>query len=277
MKIKFLGTGAASGTPAIFCRCSICESARKFKDKEIRSRSGMLIDEKLMIDFSADSFYHSLQYGFDMTAVETIVFTHSHADHFYPDDMLERTIFCSQNRTSDVLTLYGGKEVNEWFENNQWFQASQEVKRNLKICRLELNKPFEASGYEIIPLQANHMQKEECYIFLVKQDGKTYLHMTDSDIPPENVFEYLQANKIRLDALTMDCTYGLLVNNFGGHMDFRKNEIVKSRLEEIGAVDRDTKIYISHISHNAGSYEDLNRKAESLGMIAAYDGLEVEI
>ena len=29
MTIRFLGTGAAEGIPAPFCRCTVCENARK--------------------------------------------------------------------------------------------------------------------------------------------------------------------------------------------------------------------------------------------------------
>ena len=35
MKIRYLGTGAAEGIPAVFCECSICKNARKVKGKEI--------------------------------------------------------------------------------------------------------------------------------------------------------------------------------------------------------------------------------------------------
>lgn len=29
MKIRFLGTGASEGVPALFCKCAVCENARK--------------------------------------------------------------------------------------------------------------------------------------------------------------------------------------------------------------------------------------------------------
>ena len=54
MLIDFLGTGAAEGIPAIFCRCAICENARRVKNKEIRMRTGVVIDKTLLIDFSPD-------------------------------------------------------------------------------------------------------------------------------------------------------------------------------------------------------------------------------
>ena len=51
MKIKYLGTGAAEGIPAIFCNCSICKNAKIIKGKEIRTRCQAIIDEEIIIDF----------------------------------------------------------------------------------------------------------------------------------------------------------------------------------------------------------------------------------
>ena len=51
MKIKYLGTGAAEGIPAIFCNCSICKNAKNMKGKEIRTRCQAIIDEEIIIDF----------------------------------------------------------------------------------------------------------------------------------------------------------------------------------------------------------------------------------
>lgn len=48
MKIKYLGTAAAEGIPALFCRCDICKEARKRGGREIRTRSQAIIDEKLL-------------------------------------------------------------------------------------------------------------------------------------------------------------------------------------------------------------------------------------
>ena len=36
--MQFLGTGAAEGIPSPFCRCRVCENARKVKGKEILLR-----------------------------------------------------------------------------------------------------------------------------------------------------------------------------------------------------------------------------------------------
>ena len=46
MKLTYLGTAAAEGVPALFCRCDFCRYARKAGGREIRTRAGALLDDK---------------------------------------------------------------------------------------------------------------------------------------------------------------------------------------------------------------------------------------
>ena len=48
MKLKYLGTAAAEGYPAMFCDCENCRKAFKNKGKNIRSRSQAIIDNSLL-------------------------------------------------------------------------------------------------------------------------------------------------------------------------------------------------------------------------------------
>ena len=114
-------------------------------------------------------------------------------------------------------------------------------------------------------------------IYLLQKDGKNYFHVSDSDIPKEHVFEFLKEKKIRLDVVAMDCTYGTFENNFGGHMDLRKNAIFIERLKEIGAADENTRFFATHIAHVAGDSEKLREEAEKIGVMRAYDGMEIEV
>jgi len=60
MNIKFLGTAAAEGWPALFCQCEYCIKARENGGKNIRTRSSCIIDEKYMVDFPPDTYMHVL-------------------------------------------------------------------------------------------------------------------------------------------------------------------------------------------------------------------------
>ena len=56
MKFQYLGTAAAEGIPALFCNCDICRTAARRGGKELRMRSGALVNDKLLIDLSPDLF-----------------------------------------------------------------------------------------------------------------------------------------------------------------------------------------------------------------------------
>lgn len=90
MKIRYLGTAATEGFPAAFCNCKSCTAARKDISKELRTRSQMLIDTELMIDFPPESYYHAMRFGIDLSAVRTLLVTHSHTDHFYAQEFVNR-------------------------------------------------------------------------------------------------------------------------------------------------------------------------------------------
>ena len=58
MKIRYLGTAAAEGWPALFCTCKACKLAREKGGRNIRTRSQSIIDDRLLIEFSADTYWH---------------------------------------------------------------------------------------------------------------------------------------------------------------------------------------------------------------------------
>ena len=50
MKLKYLGTAAAEGYPAMFCNCENCRKAFAKGGKNIRSRIQALVEDALLID-----------------------------------------------------------------------------------------------------------------------------------------------------------------------------------------------------------------------------------
>ena len=63
MKITYLGTGAAEGVPAMYCKCEVCGEVRRRGQSEYHTRSQIVIDGDLGIDFPPDAYFHSLQSG----------------------------------------------------------------------------------------------------------------------------------------------------------------------------------------------------------------------
>ena len=59
MKIKYLGTAAAEGVPAIFCRCEVCRKSKAAGGRNIRTRSQSIIDDRLLLDFCPAPALHT--------------------------------------------------------------------------------------------------------------------------------------------------------------------------------------------------------------------------
>lgn len=277
MRILFMGTGGSEGLPALFCNCATCKNAREKRGKEIRTRMGMLVNDDLAIDFSPDTYLHILNNGLDFSAVSTLLVTHSHEDHFYPYDLACRTPSTSRDRTVDVMDVYANKEVHQMFNTVPWLNA--EVRRNVQFHEIEDGAIIEKDGYKITAFKTVHMPTDEkALIYLIEKEGKTYFHICDSGEPYEEVYEYLAKNKIKLDAVAMDCTFGNLTKEYGGHMNVWQNVRVRDRLKEIGAITDKTKVCLTHISHFGGdTYDSLNETALANGFILAYDGMALEI
>ncbi len=117
MRLQILGSGGAEGWPAVFCGCLHCKRARELGGKNIRTRSGAQLGKKHKIDFSPDSFSQALRNRLDWAQLEHLFFTHSHNDHFYPNEIrMRRDTFAhpppgmSQKR---ILHVYGGAPVGE--------------------------------------------------------------------------------------------------------------------------------------------------------------------
>ena len=86
MKLQLNGTGASEAFPSLFCTCKYCTEARELGGKNLRRRTSSCIDEKILIDFSADTYALSTQAHVDLSKIHHLIVTHSHADHFFPTD-----------------------------------------------------------------------------------------------------------------------------------------------------------------------------------------------
>ena len=90
MRIRYLGTAAAEGWPALFCRCEACRKAASLGGKNIRTRAQAVIDDRILMDLGPDTYLHMLHQGLDLPAIHTLLVTHAHQDHWYPLELLLR-------------------------------------------------------------------------------------------------------------------------------------------------------------------------------------------
>lgn len=276
MKIQYLGTAAAEGIPAVFCRCELCRQAMKQGGKEIRTRSQALIDGKLLIDFPPDTYAHALRFHIELGGIESLLLTHSHQDHYYPLEMILRGEPYAHN-TQGCLTMYGNSNVKRLYEialaeENDCPSISEAVSFRQMDCMTPF---YTKEGYLVTPLPAIHKENENCFIFLIEKDGKRIFYGNDSGFYVEDVWELLQG--VHLDLISLDCTMAKYSGGYS-HMGIEENVRAYKRFQDIGCADENTKVVVTHFSHNGElSHSALEESVEPYGFIVAYDGLTIEI
>lgn len=278
MKLHYLGTAAAEGIPAVFCGCDVCRRARELGGKNIRTRAQMLIDDALLCDLGPDTFAHALANDIDLGAIEHVLITHSHSDHFYAEDLVFRCEPYGHNDNRQPLTLYGNKKVGNLLEMVvDIYNDTPNFETFVSYKEISAFKDFRAGNYIITPLKAKHDDNEDCFIFEIAdvRDGKRCLYAHDTAMLPEEDFAHLASR--RLDVVSLDCTMGTAPNG-GSHMVLADCINVKNRLILQGSADESTVFIINHFSHNCGlTHEQLCAAAEPHGFITAFDGMIIEV
>ena len=275
MKIKVLGTAAYERVPAMFCSCPICNYAREHGSKEVRTQAQVLINDDLLVDFGQDSFYHSLRFGVDFQQIKNILITHSHSDHFIPEDFLMTKAPYGHNDIE--LNVYGGQSSYEAF-----LPHSQKTKAEFTV--VSAYQTFEVGKYTVTALPARHGTKTP-FIYIINDGEKTILYGNDSGIEYDEVYEFIKNGKYSFDLVISDCTNGNLhFEKINSHKSFKDNIFHKQKLTENGNVTDKTIWVITHFSHNGLldnnqplSHENVSAIAEKMGMVAAYDGITFEI
>ncbi len=279
MKIKFYGTAAAEGFPGMFCSCETCEKARKKGGKNIRTRSGTVINNELMIDFSADTYLHVLNYGLDLRDMKACLITHGHDDHIYPYDFHYRVFgyaYFMNEEEKKPLEIYSTKSsASELLPILELSEKRDE--KALKWNEIVPYNTYEILDYNVTPLKADHAKDLDPVIYIIEKDGKAILYAHDTGYFLEETWDYIEKSKIKFDFVALDCTSILNEKAYTNHMGIKACCDVKERLLKTNA-DENTVFCLHHFSHNGKLiYDELVPVAKELGFEVSYDSAEFEI
>jgi phosphoribosyl 1,2-cyclic phosphate phosphodiesterase len=247
MKIKILGTAAADGWPALFCRCSACQKARELGGKNIRSRSSILI---------------------------YLFITHAHYDHYDPLDLAMRKYPCTLT-PFPLLRIYGNSLAKKWtsslLEIIQKGFKENTAKYNFEFQLIEPFKEFQAGKLAVFPLLANHVPNQLCYNYLFSTSQWSFLQAFDTGWYSEETWERLRKITSRrpLDLVIMDCTNGKIeTGKKGGHLG----------VKEIIEMKDSCRFIATHFSHGGCLlHQELEEVLSPEGIEVAFDGMEIEL
>ena len=281
MQIVYLGTAAAEGIPGIYCNCDACRRALKAGGRNIMTRSQVLIDGRLLVDFGPDTYAHFLRMGRTMYDIGHVLITHSHIDHFSLCEAPNRPEGMSHGITHKKMKIYAVAEIAEGM--------AEEAERQRLIGRKLFNEFFEpvslklyqtvdVGGYKVTPLPARHSTKEQPLLFLIEKDGKSMFYGNDTGIFGNEIDDWLAANGKHIDLLSLDCTKEDTEFDYYTHMCMAEDRKIADRFADRGIIGADTKLVVTHFSHNGGLiYDELVKAAEKYGFTVAYDGFTVDL
>ncbi len=279
MKIQFLGTAAAEGVPAIFCDCENCQRSRERGGRNIRTRSQALIDDKILIDFPADTYMHFLKHQVPLSKIKTCIVTHSHSDHLYPAEIEMRKEGFAHVASEEPLTFYVGESGYQML--TEVIRHADISDQDVKAVMIEPFVPFEAEGYRITPLRASHAEETSPVVFVVEKGGKKLLYCHDTgNLCKESIAALRAVTKEKpLQLVSLDCTEA---NNavvpYVGHLNIAMGADLRQAFLDDGIADENTVFILNHFSHNAKDvvYDNFVTIAEREGFLVSYDGMEYE-
>lgn len=274
MTIRILGTAAAEGWPALFCDCEACRTARSLGGKNIRTRSSLLVDGALKIDLPPDTLMQAHACGLDLSKLEYLLFTHSHGDHLAFGELVYLfRPFALQDKGASIAiyanadSLERMKKIEEHFAPDSYGNLFHEV--------LPFTS-FELGPYRVTAVRAVHGADADPLNYIVAKDGRRFLYTCDTGFYPEENWDFL--NGVRMDAVISECTGGPNAVDYGTHLGFPDVKRFRTRAEEIGMADRNTRWILTHFSHGGGMlHDELVRLVSPHGFEVGWDGMAVEL
>jgi phosphoribosyl 1,2-cyclic phosphate phosphodiesterase len=273
MKITILGSAAAEGYPGLFCDCENCRTAREKGGKDLRARAAVLVNDDLLIDFGPDLLAAALRYNIELTRLRLLLVTHFHGDHWYSENLMFRHQWFRATELSE-LHIIANTRLNSEIEALCNYHRIVKEDLVIKTTILEPFAALQADSYHIRALPAEHNPDTDPLIYTISQDGIRLIYASDTGLLAEPTWQALCGYKANL--LIMEMTMGELS---GEHHMGRQNFLTTvDRMRKEGTISDDCQTIANHFSHHCTPpHDELEKELAALGIIAAYDGLSIEV
>lgn len=257
MKFTLLGSGTSTGVPLPGCVCKVCTSGHP-KNHRDRTSACLTLDDGrvILIDAGPDLRYQALKHK--VQRVDSVLFTHSHADHILGTDDLRSFNFASRRR----ISCYGSAETMESitaafsyiFDPRPGYEGGMVAQLDPKTVLNDETCMIEGVAFELFPLLHGSMTVTG---FRVGDVG----YATDFNILTERAEQVLQGVK----HLFID---GLRYEPHRTHLTIPQAIEIAQRLKA-------ERSYLIHTTHTI-DYEEVNGTLPK-GIELGYDGLTIQV
>ncbi len=288
MELWFLGTGAGD-----FEACqdpsNVEENvvkARKLGGRNLRDASQALLTPDILIDFYSDR--QLVQQDVETNAVEHLLISHCHGDHFQPS-----RIVAFAEGLPERLNVYGNETAEaglEFLSSYVWDEESSRFKHrtddtNTLFHAIRPGQTLTMGDARVTAVLANHhvdskrrVIEERALNYVIERDGKTLFYGLDTSYILPETLELLTG--YRFDAVVLDATFGHLEIDPGasGHHNFVMLQETIADFRSHGIVTDETVVFGSHISlGHVQPHDEVVDEAADMGITLAYDGLRVNV
>lgn len=243
MKVTFVGCGDAFGSGGRFNTCI-----------HVEDQSGAFL-----LDCGATSLVAMKRTGIDRGAIDTILLTHFHADHFggIPFFLLDSQL--NVKRTSPLL-LAGPPGLRGWYERAMAlaFPGERVLPFELTLREIAIGEPLTLNGRKVTAFAAMHDERAgPCLSYRVESGGKVLCYSGDTEWTDTLVDAARAA-----DLFVCECY--MYEKPRKSHMSLTA---LRPHLPRIGA----KRVILTHLS------EDMLTRLDEIDLECARDGLTVEV
>ena len=253
MKILFIGTGAADWV-----------LKERKGDEFFRRLTAVKINDDIMIDCSPDTSDFTSKNPNALSNVKDVLITHTHSDHYSPQTI------------GEILR----KDVRVWAEEESEKKILSDMP-HLETSVLEFFEENTVGRYTVIPVPASHSvaDRNQTPVNYIISDGeKTIFWGCDSAWIPN--YSWHEMKKHKFDLIVLDGTLG---DADGDYRIFEHNNIamIKEMTNTIKSqqlLKEGGKVMISHMSRYAHKeHDELQKQLDDVGVLVAYDEMEIEL
>jgi phosphoribosyl 1,2-cyclic phosphate phosphodiesterase len=253
MKITFLGTGTSQGVPVIACPCRVCNSSDP-RDKRLRA-SVMIEDKGKVIVIDSGPDFRQQMLRANVKQLDGLVFTHEHKDHIAGMDDIRAFNYVHKKK----VDVYASEKVQETMKRE--FPYVFEDFKYPGIPEITLhtiyNTEFEVAGIKILPVEVMHYRIP---VFGYRIGDFTYI--TDANYISEDEKKKIRGSKI-------------IVLNALRKQKHVSHYTLEEAVEVLTGLHPE-KGYLTHISHQLGLHEEVDRELPEK-IQCAYDELVIEM
>ncbi|MCF6148939.1 MAG: MBL fold metallo-hydrolase [Candidatus Kuenenia sp.] len=252
MEITFLGTGTSHGVPMIACHCNVCTSDNP---KNKRMRTSVLVcenDYNILIDATPEMRLQCIKNN--ITRLDAVLITHTHADHIFGLDDLRRFNIVQRKD----IPIYGTSDTLEGIKRIFAYAFNVRTEKDGYLPRFSLNVingNLKVGDLSIIPVDAIHGNGAVTgYRF------ERFAYITDvSEIPHHSLAKLMNLDVLVLGALR--------------YRPHAKHFNIDQALDIVSKI-RPKMTYFTHICHEIEHEATNDTLPENVEL--AYDGLNIK-